>query len=49
MSLVTKQIFLSANVCMTLGWFLRQQGAISIPSEADQFRMQQGVEIGMAA
>jgi hypothetical protein len=34
---------------MTPGWFLRQQGPLLAPSEADQFRMEQRIEIGKAA
>jgi len=47
---VTKEIFLSAQNCMTKGWFLRsEEQATTPPSEGDQFRMEQGKEIGRQA
>src|SRR4051812_5927078 len=46
---VTKDVFLTALSCMTKGWYLRGQGAATAPSEADQFRMEQGIEIGRYA
>lgn len=46
---VTKDVFLNAQSCMTKGWFVRQQAESSPPTEADLFRMEQGIEIGRRA
>jgi len=49
---VSKEIFLNALVCPTLGWLMRaEQTAEEIiertPSLAERFRMEQGIEIGI--
>jgi hypothetical protein len=46
---ITKELFLSARTCPTLGWFLRNQPIHEPPSEGDQFRMEQGQQIGLLA
>jgi hypothetical protein len=48
---VDKSIFLNARACMTLGWFLRnrQIADASAPTEANEFRMEQGAEVGRRA
>ncbi|MSQ16740.1 MAG: DUF2779 domain-containing protein [Dehalococcoidia bacterium] len=51
---ISKNLFLNALVCPTLGWRLRADDlpdgvASKSPTLADQFRMEQGVEIGRRA
>lgn len=46
---VSKQIFLNAITCPTLGWLMRTGETIPIPSVADRLRMEQGTEIGKRA
>jgi hypothetical protein len=46
---VTKELFLNARTCPTLGWFLRNQPTQTPPTEGELFRMEQGKEIGRLA
>ena len=47
---ITKNLFLNAVICPTLGWRLRgDQRASPTPTLAQQFRMEQGAEIGLKA
>jgi len=46
---VTKEIFLNAVECRTLGWFLRSSDDSEALGLADRFRMMQGSEIGRLA
>ena len=51
---ISKNLFLNAAVCATLGWRLRADGSLdeAAPASrtlADQFRMEQGAEIGRRA
>jgi len=46
---VTKEIFLNARTCPTLGWFIRNQPDQTPPTEGELFRMEQGKEIGRLA
>lgn len=51
MKKVTKEVFLNAVVCPTLGWMLRNPATGDSPADglASKFRMEQGLEIGMRA
>ncbi len=47
--MVNKRIFLGGKTCLTRGWYLRSSG-IQIPlTKADQFRINEGIEIGKIA
>jgi predicted RecB family nuclease len=46
---VTKELFLNARTCPTLGWFIRNQPDQTPPTEGELFRMEQGKEIGRLA
>jgi predicted RecB family nuclease len=46
---VTKELFLNARTCPTLGWFTRNQPDQTPPTEGELFRMEQGKEIGRLA
>jgi len=46
---ITKDLFLNARTCPTLGWFIRNQPTETPPTEGELFRMQQGQEIGRLA
>ena len=47
---ITKNLFLNAVICPTLGWRLRgDERASATPTLAQQFRMEQGAEIGLKA
>jgi hypothetical protein len=48
---ISKNLFLNAAVCQTLGWRLRANESQSdlTPTLAQQFRMEQGAEIGRRA
>jgi hypothetical protein len=48
MSGINKEIFLEGRKCLTLAWLRLRQGEKS-HSEADQFRLEQGAEIGRLA
>ena len=49
MKMVSKNIFLEGQTCLTRGWYLRSSD-IQIPlTQADQFRIDTGVEIGEMA
>ena len=49
MKMVNKNIFLEGRTCLTRGWYLRSSG-IQIPlTQAAQFRINEGVEIGKMA
>jgi predicted RecB family nuclease len=47
--LISKEVFLNARACPTLGWYLRNHLTQTSPSEGDLFRMEQGKEIGKLA
>jgi len=42
---VTKEIFLNASVCLSLGWLLRSGKISKTPTIGEKFRMEQGIEI----
>ena len=51
---ISKNLFLNAVLCATLGWRLRadeslDEAAFASPTLAEQFRMEQGAEIGRRA
>jgi hypothetical protein len=46
---VDKAAFLAAIKCPTQGWFVRKYRHASSPTEADQLRMEEGMEIGRRA
>ncbi|MGB2769144.1 MAG: DUF2779 domain-containing protein [Candidatus Zixiibacteriota bacterium] len=46
---VSKQVFLSAITCPTLGWSVRSGQIVDTPTSADRLRMEQGIEIGLRA
>ncbi|MCK4787283.1 MAG: DUF2779 domain-containing protein [Desulfobacteraceae bacterium] len=46
---VSKQVFLSAVTCPTLGWLVRSGQIVDTPTSADRLRMEQGIEIGRRA
>ena len=46
---VSKEVFLNALICPTLGWLMRAGKIIKTPTLAEQFRMDQGKEIGARA
>ena len=51
---ISKNLFLNAVLCATLGWRLRadeslDEVAFASPTLAEQFRMEQGAEIGRRA
>ena len=43
---VSKEIFLNARVCPSLGWLMRAEQISKTPTLGDRFRMEQGMEIG---
>ncbi len=52
MTLINKNIFLESRLCLTKGWYLRTSGAQTFKSQptlADQFRTNEGIEIGKMA
>ncbi len=51
MKKITKLVFLNAIACPTLGWLLRNLDEADLPEVdlAEQFRMEQGIEIGKRA
>lgn len=49
MRYVSKEIFLNAVACPTLGWLMRSGQVSKTPSLAERFRMEQGIEIGRRA
>ncbi|MGA2440740.1 MAG: DUF2779 domain-containing protein [Tepidisphaeraceae bacterium] len=46
---ITKDLFLNARACPTLGWFLRNRLSETPPTEGELFRMEQGKEVGRLA
>ncbi|MCD6334100.1 MAG: DUF2779 domain-containing protein [Candidatus Latescibacteria bacterium] len=46
---ISKQIFLNALACPVLGWESRSQPVSEAPTIGEQFRMEQGIEIGRRA
>src|SRR5689334_12674810 len=46
---VDKASFLNACICPTRGWFTRNVGRATAPTEADVLRMEEGREIGRQA
>ena len=46
---VSKEIFLNALVCPTLGWLMRSGQISKTPTMGERFRMEQGMEIGRMA
>lgn len=46
---VSKQIFLNALVCPTLGWLTRAEQLVKTPTLCERFLMEQGMEIGKRA
>ena len=46
---ISKQVFLSAMTCPTLGWSVRSGQIVDKSTPADKLRMEQGIEIGRRA
>jgi len=47
--MVNKNIFLEAQTCLTRGWYLRSGNPHISLTQADQFRINEGIEIGKMA
>ncbi len=49
MEMINKQVFLESRTCLTKGWYLRSSGIQYQLTQADLFRINEGVEIGKMA
>src|SRR5579872_4215185 len=49
MALINKNIFLESRTCLTRGWYLRAGGKQIPLTRVDQFRINEGIEIGKIA
>lgn len=49
MKLINKMIFLNAQNCLTWGWHLRSNSDAFIPTKSEEFRINEGLEIGKMA